>query len=320
MDRDVCFDADGTASYGTLRVPAHPSAAALLLAGSGPTDRDGNVPRLNVLPYTLKLIADLLGTLGIMSLRFDKYFSGRTGGGGYAAHPQDIDLDAFVRQAVAAYEFLREAPRAPRQNMLIAGHSEGGLYALLVARITRPRGLALLEPQAERLLTSIKTQIAEHLADDAVEPAVAARNADAAARAIDSFRAGRPPRTEELLPDVVAMLRPVLLTKRNERYVRVDDAVRPADIAARIAPGTRVLLTAGTRDANVPPSTVGPLADALRRAGTTGPGLRTLHDVDHFLRAPGGRGLAPEVAAALTEWASSFKQNIITTIIKPLSL
>ena len=56
-DREVVFEVDGTTTYGTLHVPPHRPgqrlAAALLLAGSGPTDRDGNVPRLGVTPQTL---------------------------------------------------------------------------------------------------------------------------------------------------------------------------------------------------------------------------------------------------------------------------
>ena len=83
-DRDVVFEVDGTTTYGTLHVPPHRDGqrlpAALLLAGSGPTDRDGNVPRLGVTPQTIGLIATVLGEVGVMSLRFDKYFSGQTGG------------------------------------------------------------------------------------------------------------------------------------------------------------------------------------------------------------------------------------------------
>jgi uncharacterized protein len=52
VDRDICFDVDGTATHGTLRVPAHREgqrlAAALLLPGSGPADRNGDVPGLDV--------------------------------------------------------------------------------------------------------------------------------------------------------------------------------------------------------------------------------------------------------------------------------
>jgi acetyl esterase/lipase len=319
-DRDVCFDVDGTATYGTVHVPAHRDgqrlAAALLLAGSGPTDRNGDVPRFNVNPRTLKLIADMLGRLGIMSLRFDKYFSGQTGGGAYAEDPGRIDLDAYIRQAVAAYDVLRAQPETREEALLVAGHSEGGMYALLVAQSVRPLpgGIALIEPQADQLLSSIELQTNEQLdaavAAGTIEPAVAVRNAEGVRRAIGDFRAGRPVDTSGLLPDIVRLLTPELLTAANERYVREDDAVRPTAAAAGIAPGTRVLVTAGTMDTNVPVSTIQPLADALARAGATGPGLRVLDGVDHFLHVAGGKisepVLAPAAIAALEEWARPY--------------
>lgn len=47
-DREIVFTADGTTAFGTLHVPEHRAGqrmrAALLLPGSGPTDRDGNQP------------------------------------------------------------------------------------------------------------------------------------------------------------------------------------------------------------------------------------------------------------------------------------
>src|SRR5579859_2139886 len=92
--RDVSFTADGTTTYGTLQIPAHRSgqhlAAALLLAGSGPTDRDGDQPSVNVTPQTLKLVAGVLAQQGIETLRFDKYFTGRTGAGAFASDPGAI--------------------------------------------------------------------------------------------------------------------------------------------------------------------------------------------------------------------------------------
>ncbi|HEX6525453.1 MAG TPA: hypothetical protein VF070_36405 [Streptosporangiaceae bacterium] len=319
-DRDIAFDADGTITYGTVHIPAHRDgqrlAAALLIAGSGPTDRDGNVPMLNVNPRTLRLIAAVLGGLGIMSLRFDKYFSGQTGGGGYAADPARIDLNAYIRQAGAAYDTLRAQPESEQEQLLVVGHSEGGLYTLLLARSAQPRpaGIALIEPQADQLLSSIELQANGQLdaavAVGRIEPAVAVQNSQAVKRAIADFRAGRPVDTSGLLPGIVDLLTPELLTAVNERYVREDDAVRPASIAAQIAPGTRVLVTAGTLDANVPAPTIQPLADALVRVGATGPGLRVLDGVDHFLHVAGERAgeplLAPAVVAALTEWAQPY--------------
>ncbi len=64
-DRSVQFTADGTTTYGTLHIPAHRGgqrlAAALLLAGSGPTDRNGDDAAAGLEPHTLQLIAGVLG-------------------------------------------------------------------------------------------------------------------------------------------------------------------------------------------------------------------------------------------------------------------
>jgi pimeloyl-ACP methyl ester carboxylesterase len=318
-DREVQFDTDGTTTYGTLHVPAGGPrrAAVLLLAGSGPTDRDGNVPKLAVTPGTLRLIAETLGELGLMSLRFDKYFSGRTGGGAYADDPAALDLDAYLGQAAAAYRVLRDQPETSTGEMLIAGHSEGGMYALLLAPQVdpKPAGLALIEPQADRLLNLIKLQTQE-LTDQAGASATGASATGAAAagaavdRAVAQFRAGQPVEAGELPPDVARVLEPELLSAANARYVRTDDAVDPVAQAARVAPGTRVLVTAGTGDTHVPMPAAESLAAALAAAGTTGPGLRVLAGADHFLHLPGtalnDQVLAPAAAAALREWAQPY--------------
>ena len=322
VEEDIYFDVDGTATHGTLRVPAHRVgrrlAAALLLPGSGPVDRNGDVPGLNLTPRTLALIAEVLAELGIMSLRFDKYFTGRTGAGAYAADPGRIDLDAFIRQAAAAYRVLGARRETRPEALLVAGHSEGGLYALLVAEPERvrphPAGVALIEPMAEPLLSTIELQATAQLsaavAAGTLDPAVATTNASAVRHAIGEFRAGRPVDTSGLLPDIVRRLRPGLLVAENARYVRQGDAVHPVAAAAKVAPGTRVLVTAGTRDASIPVSAIKLLAVVLAGVGTTGPGLQVLEGVDHFLHQSGTPRnepvLAPAVVAALTEWARPY--------------
>ena len=166
-----------------------------------------------------------------MSLRFDKYFTGRTGAGAYAKDPGRIDLDAFIRQAAAAYHVLGARRETRPEALLVAGHSEGGLYALLTAGQVRPHpaGIALIEPMAEPLLSTIELQATAELsaavAAGTLDPAVATTNASAVRHAIGEFRAGRPVDTSGLLPDVVRRLRPGLLVAENARYVRQGDAV-----------------------------------------------------------------------------------------------
>lgn len=164
VDRDVAFTADGTTAYGTLHVPEHRAGqrlrAALLLPGSGPTDRDGNQPPAS-LPDTLAQLADTLGKDGVATLRFDKYGTGRTGLGTYQDRPEELDYPAFVRQARAGYESLRDQPETDPHALLVVGHSEGAMTGLLLGGTVSPRpaGLALLQPQAIRMLDLVALQL-----------------------------------------------------------------------------------------------------------------------------------------------------------------
>jgi len=317
---DVTFAVDGTKTYGTLEIPAHRSgqhlAAALLLAGSGPTDRDGDQPSQNVTPQTLKLVAGVLAQQGIMTLRFDKYFTGQTGAGTFASDPGTVDLNAYIRQADAAYVFLRGQPAADRQHMLVVGHSEGGFYAMLVADTVSPHpaGLALLEPQDQRILSLVALQLDEQLnaavQQGQLSASAAQQQAEGISNAIAQFRAGQQVETDGLLPQIAQQLTPELLTPRNAKVARTTDAVSPVDAAAKVAAGTRVLVTDGTADTNIPVSTISPLASALQGAGTTGPGLKVLTGVNHLLHTSGTGNndavLAGSVVAALEAWAQPF--------------
>jgi hypothetical protein len=316
---DVSFVVDGTTTYGTLTIPAHRPgqrlAAALLLPGSGPTDRNGNQPAQDIEPQTLKLIAGILSQRGIMSLRFDKYFSGQTGAGAFTGDPGRIDIAAFIRQADAAYDLLRDQPQADPQAMLIVGHSEGGFTAMLVDESVSPHpaGLALLEPQDLRLLDLLKIQLREQLdaavAAGQLTAAAAARNEAGIGQVIGEFRAGKPVDTSGLLPPVTALFTS-LFSPANARYVRSDDAINPPTVAARLPGGTRVLVTCGTADTNVPCSTTSALVAALARARTAGPGLRVLQGLDHFLHPAG----APVNDAVIAPAAEAAIQQFVTTL------
>jgi len=318
--QDVSFTVDGTKTYGTLEIPAHRSgqhlAAALLLAGSGPTDRDGNQPGNNITPQTLTLVAGVLAQQGIMTFRFDKYFTGQTGAGNFASDPGAVDLNAFIRQADYAYDYLIAQPQVDKQRMLVVGHSEGGFYAMLVADTvsTHPAGLALLEPQDQRILSLVAMQLDEQL-DAAVKQGqlsvpAAQQQAEGINNAIAQFRAGEQVDTTGLLPQIVQQLTPELLTPANAKVSRTDDEVSPVDAAAKVPAGTRVLITDGTADTNIPVSTISPLANALSGAETTGPGLKVLTGIKHDLHTPGTPDndavLAPSVVAAIKAWAQPY--------------
>ena len=116
--------------------------------------------------------------------------------------------------------------------------------------------------------------------------------------------------TKGLAPGAVQLIMPELLSSANARYVRSDDAVYPPSVATRLTRGIRVLVTEGTADTNVPVATIKPLVSALTTAGASGPGLRVLAGLDHFLHPPGvsasTQELAPSAVAALQAWAAPF--------------
>ncbi|MFF2811463.1 serine aminopeptidase domain-containing protein [Streptomyces sp. NPDC058000] len=310
-DREVQFTADGTTAYGTVHIPAHREgrrlAAALLMPGSGPTDRNGDQPP-GFTPHTLPLLADTLGEDGVMSLRFDKYGTGRTGLGGRHSAP---GMAAYTRQAVAAYDTLRAQPEADPHALLVVGHSEGGLQALLVDRAVaaKPAGLALLAPQSMRLLDMVDFQLAAGLdravAAGQLDVAQAELNKHGVTRAIADFRAGRPVDTSRLLPSLAAVLNG-MFGPVNADFVRSDDAVYPPSAARSVAPGTRTLVTCGTADAKVPCRTVPALLSALAGARTTGPGLRVLPGLDHLLHPAGTPVNDPVIAPAVRRALHAF--------------
>lgn len=126
---------DGLALAGTLvRPPRVP--AMVLLQGSGPVDRDGNIPGAFATDLE-KQIAEALADAGIASLRYDK----RGEYANKAQLPADkdalvdfLDWDNFVDDAAAAWRFLRDQPGIDPRRVGIFGHSEGGVIALAAAR------------------------------------------------------------------------------------------------------------------------------------------------------------------------------------------
>ncbi|WP_436535821.1 hypothetical protein [Actinoplanes sp. HUAS TT8] len=315
-DREVTFTVDGTLTYGTIHVPAHPAGrrlpAALLLPGSGPTDRNGDQPPAAT-PHTLAQLADTLGDDGVMTFRFDKYATGRTGLGAFAAHPDRLDYPAFVRQAAAAYRLLAATPQADPRRLLVVGHSEGGLTALELGTSVKPRpaGLALITPQSLRLLDTIAMQLRDQY-DAAVaagQLTAAQRDADLAviAAAIADIRASRPVVVTGL-PAGVAQLLQALQSPANARFVLTDDAVVPAVVARRVPTGTDVLVTCGSADIQVPCATTDAVTAALRAARTSGPGRVVLAGVDHLQHDPAHPDtLAPALQQALRRWLAAIR-------------
>jgi pimeloyl-ACP methyl ester carboxylesterase len=128
--------------FGTLLLPQSKKEMpiVLIIAGSGPTDRDGNSPLLKGANNSLKLLAEGLAAIGIASLRYDKRGVGESGKDMVLAaqktnkmpREEDLTFDAYINDAVMWGQKLRGDKRF--STVTIAGHSEGSLIGMVAAK------------------------------------------------------------------------------------------------------------------------------------------------------------------------------------------
>lgn len=169
---DLTLERPGAILSGTLLVPQQAVAAALVLPGSGPTDRDGNAFN-GVQTDAYRLLAEGLAPEGIATLRADKRGIGRSTG-----DPNAVTLGLYAQDAGAWIDQLRD--HSGQDCVWLIGHSEGGLVALqtaaqrddicgliLIGTPGRPASQILLEqlravaalkpfmPQAEKAIVSL---------------------------------------------------------------------------------------------------------------------------------------------------------------------
>jgi len=256
VDQPVSFQAGGLTVYATYRHPAaatSPMPAVLLIAGSGPTDRNGNSALLPGPVGTLQAVADWLSADGVASLRYDKLGSGQTGLGPYADHPATIGIAPFEQEAAAALRFLARQPGVDRARLGVIGHSEGALFALLLADGADPRGsgagplpevhiLGLFEPLSERYLDVIADQVGAQTAAERLTAPQAADLTRAFAAGVAQLRA-----TGTIPPSLPADLTSIL-NPGNALFLSQADRYDPARLAARLAPGRHLL--AGLADSH----------------------------------------------------------------------
>ena len=129
--------------YGTLELPAatFPVPVVLIIAGSGPTDRDGNSKALPGSNNSLKLLASELASRGIASVRYDK--RGIAASMASAGTERDLRFDNYVADAEGWIRKLRSDSRFTA--ITVAGHSEGSLVGMIAAREAGADGYVSLE-------------------------------------------------------------------------------------------------------------------------------------------------------------------------------
>jgi uncharacterized protein len=145
---------------GTLTIPnnVQSSPVVLIIAGSGPTDRDCNSP-MGIKTNAYKMLAGAFAGNGISTLRFDK----RGIGNSKAAMTGEADLrfETYINDVVSWISLLKADQRF--SNIILLGHSEGSLIGIVAAELTEVAGLISVagagKPADQILKDQLKTKL-----------------------------------------------------------------------------------------------------------------------------------------------------------------
>lgn len=115
--------------YGTVTLPDIKSniPVVLIIAGSGPTDRNGNNESME--NNSLKMLAEELKKNGIASLRYDK--RGIAESHDAMSKEEDLRFDHYVNDVKEWVEMLSKDKRF--NKIIVAGHSEGSLLGMIAS-------------------------------------------------------------------------------------------------------------------------------------------------------------------------------------------
>ncbi len=256
----------------------------ITISGSGPQERDSRVPMLPAYAF-FREIADTLGRRGVAVLRFDDRGVGASGGRESAAKGTSADFADDVRSIIT---WLRARADVDASRIALAGHSEGGMIAPMVA-VSDPKlkAIALLAgpAYAGRRVSLYQNRVSVD----------AAPGLSKAQR--DSIMATVPARLDSV--------------GRASPWLGFWLSYDPTSTAKRIT--QPVLILQGLTDTQVSPEQADSLAAAVRAGGNQAVTIRTFPATNHlFLDDPSGAAtgygalknahVRREVLGALADW------------------
>ena len=132
----------------------------LLYPGSGPTDRDGNDTAARLSTDAYKELSTALSASGIASVRYDK----RGVGDSAAALPADVSAFTFDDDVADARLWAQQYVHDARfRSLTLVGHSEGSLWAILIAEDVPVAAVISLEGSARSLGDVLTEQLGNQL-------------------------------------------------------------------------------------------------------------------------------------------------------------
>ncbi len=295
-DEQVRIPANGFSLAGTLSKPATtvkgPQPAIILVAGSGPTDRDEMV-------YGIPIFGELAGALadeGFAVLRYDKRGIGQSGG-----RVESATMEDYADDLRAVIKFMTERKDIDKRRVAVVGHSEGGSVAMLAA--TREKKIAALVLVSTIGVTGAELNIAQvtHALEYARRPeAERLATIDLQRRIQDAVLTGK---GWETVP-------PALRKQADVPWFHSFLAFNPAKLMGDVKQA--ILIVQGLLDVQVQPSNADRLETLARARKKAGP-VETV-------RVPGvNHLLVPATTGEVDEYATLKDKQISSAVTKPIT-
>lgn len=284
---------------GTLNDAGTTTPLVLIIPGSGPTDRDGNNP-LGVTAAPYRLLAEALAKQGVSTFRADK-----RGMFGSKAAIADANKVKIADYATDAQNWISELKKQTKRKCVwLAGHSEGGLVALVAGQNgANICGIITIAGPGRKLGTVMREQFEKNPANAPVLPD--------ALRALSELEAGRTVDVSKMHPALQGIFNPAVQPFLIDMF-----SYDPADVATKTK--LPMMIISGGRDLQVTAAD----AEALSKANSKAK-LVTLADMNHVLKAVSANGAAanfatysdpslpihPELVGAITAFVNPTKKK-----------
>lgn len=252
---EITWSLDDVAMRATLTLPAGdgPFPAVVLVAGSGPTDRDWCSPLLPGANGSGRLFAEAFANAGIASLRYDKRASGPDAANNARILFGKWSMQSHLDELKAAVANLASHDGIVGARIAGLGNSEGTLHVLHYATSLRDvpfAGIVLCAPPGrpvgEVLLSQLALQAARFPGGAELMPLVEA----SAAR----YEAGEPMDPDPRLPEAVKLVLTSFESPGNLPLARelwsedAADSLRKVEIPTLVLIGQKDLQVDATLD------------------------------------------------------------------------
>jgi len=126
--------------FTNIIIPENAKQIVLIIAGSGPTDNDGNNPLGMNENYSYKMLAHQLYKNDIGSVRYDKRGIALSASAYHIG--DDFQFNYFIEDVVLIVAYIKQ--KYPDKKVIIAGHSQGSLVGVIAAQISSVDGFISL--------------------------------------------------------------------------------------------------------------------------------------------------------------------------------